>query len=48
MFTDIVGCTALMNKDEHVAFALLNKNRELQKPIIESFKGKWIKELGDG
>ncbi|MGB5646753.1 MAG: adenylate/guanylate cyclase domain-containing protein, partial [Muriicola sp.] len=48
MFTDIVGYTALMNKDEHVAFAFLNKNRELQKPIIESFKGKWIKELGDG
>ena len=24
------------------------KNRELQKPIIEDFKGQWIKELGDG
>ena len=48
MFTDIAGYTAIMNQDEHIAFAYLNKNRELQKPIIESFNGKWIKELGDG
>lgn len=48
MFTDIVGYTALMGEDENKAFDLLNKNRELQKPLIESFKGKWIKELGDG
>ena len=48
MFTDIVGYTALMGADETKAFDLLNKNREMQKPIIESFKGKWIKELGDG
>ncbi|MBL7870749.1 MAG: hypothetical protein JNM78_03985 [Cyclobacteriaceae bacterium] len=48
MFTDIVGYTTLMGKDEHKAFALLNKNRQLQKPIIESFGGRWIKEMGDG
>ncbi len=48
MFTDIVGYTALMGEDEQKAFDLLNKNRALQKPIIESFNGKWIKELGDG
>ncbi|CAE7357576.1 cya3 [Symbiodinium microadriaticum] len=48
MFTDIVGYTALMNQDEHIAFAYLSKNRELQKPIVESFGGRWIKELGDG
>lgn len=28
MFTDVVGYTALMGKDEQKAFALLKKNRE--------------------
>ena len=48
MFTDIVGYTALMGNDEQRAFELLNKNREIQKPIIEQYNGRWIKELGDG
>ncbi|MEP7323930.1 MAG: adenylate/guanylate cyclase domain-containing protein [Saprospiraceae bacterium] len=48
MFTDIVGYTALMGNDEQKAFSILNKNRALQKPIIEQFYGRWIKELGDG
>lgn len=48
MFTDIVGYTALMGNDEQKAFDFLIKNRELQKPIIEQFNGRWIKELGDG
>jgi adenylate cyclase len=48
MFTDIVGYTSIMGSDEEKAFGLLKKNRELQKPIIESFNGRFIKELGDG
>ncbi len=48
MFTDIVGYTALMGEDEQKAFSLLKKNRELQKPIIKQYNGRWIKELGDG
>ena len=48
MFTDIVGYTALMGNDEQKAFFILNKNRALQKPIIEQYNGRWIKELGDG
>ena len=48
MFTDIVGYTALMGNDEQRAFEFLKKNRELQKPIIEKFNGRFIKELGDG
>ncbi|MEP6616794.1 MAG: adenylate/guanylate cyclase domain-containing protein, partial [Ginsengibacter sp.] len=48
MFTDIVGYTAMMGRDENKAFELLNKNRAIQKPIIEEFGGRWIKELGDG
>jgi len=48
MFTDIVGYTALMGDDEEKAFEFLKKNRALQKPIIEQYNGRWIKELGDG
>jgi len=48
MFTDIVGYTAMMGKDEQRAFELLDKNRGIQKPIIEEFNGQLIKELGDG
>lgn len=48
MFTDIVGYTALMGRDEHGAFNLLKHNREIQKPLIRHFNGTWIKELGDG
>lgn len=48
MFTDIVGYTALMGKNEQKAFELLRKNREIHKPIIEEFGGRLIKELGDG
>ncbi len=48
MFTDIVGYTALMGEDEQKAFELLDKNRQLQKPLIEQYDGTWIKELGDG
>lgn len=48
MFTDIVGYTALMGEDEQKAFELLRKNRQIQRPLIERYTGKWIKELGDG
>ena len=48
MFTDIVGYTALMGKDEQKAFELLNRSRAIQKPIIEKYSGLWIKEIGDG
>ena len=47
MFTDIVGYTALMGDDEQQAFELLKQNRELHKPLIEKYNGKWIKEIGD-
>ena len=48
MFTDIVGYTALMGRDEQKAFEILKKNREIQKPLIKHYNGTWIKELGDG
>ena len=48
MFTDVVGYTSLMGEDEGRAFEILKKNREIQRPLIERYGGKWIKELGDG
>ncbi len=48
MFTDIVGFSALMAQDEDLALAVLKKNRDIQRPIIQQYGGKWIKELGDG
>lgn len=48
MFTQIVGYTELISSDEDKAFRLLRKNRRIQKPIIEKYKGKWLKEIGEG
>ena len=48
MFTDIVGYTALMSKDEQKALALLQKNRDLQKSLAKKHHGEFLKEMGDG
>ena len=48
MFTDIVGYMALMSRDEAKALELLQRNRALLKPIIQQFRGEWLKEIGDG
>ncbi len=48
MFTDIVGYTALMGRNEDRALTLLEKNRQIHKPLIEKYQGRWIKEMGDG
>jgi len=48
MFTDIVGYTALMGRDEKKAFQMLRKNREIQRPLIKKYRGEWLKEIGDG
>ena len=48
VFTDIVGFTELSAKNEPAALELLNQQRELLKPIVESHKGVWLKEIGDG
>ena len=47
MFTDIVRYTALMGQNEEKVFDFHTKNRNLPRPIIEQFNGRWIKELGD-
>jgi len=38
----------LLGKDEQKAFELLKKNRLVQRPIIERYNGRWLKEIGDG
>ena len=48
MFTDIIGYTALMSRDEQKALALLQKNRKLQKSLAEKHNGEFLKEMGDG
>jgi len=48
MFTDIAGYTALMGKDEQLALQILHKNRKIHQPLIKKFRGKWLKEMGDG
>lgn len=48
MFTDIVGYTTLMSKDEQKALAILQKNRELQKSLAKKYNGEFLKEMGDG
>jgi TolB-like protein/class 3 adenylate cyclase/Tfp pilus assembly protein PilF len=48
MFTDVVGYSALMSKDEKLAMEVLEKNRSIHKAAIEKHTGQYIKEIGDG
>ncbi len=48
IFTDIVGYTALMGKDEDKAFDMLKRNHAIHKTLIKQFNGTMIKEVGDG
>ncbi len=48
MFTDIVGYTALMGRDEDKAYAMLAENLRIHKLLIEKYNGHLIKEIGDG
>ncbi len=48
VFTDIVGFSDLSSKNEPAALELLDKQRNLLKPIVDSYNGQWLKEIGDG
>ena len=48
VFTDIVGFTDLSSKNEPAALELLDRQRSLLKPIVDSYNGQWLKEIGDG
>jgi adenylate cyclase len=47
MFTDIVGYSAMSQKDEDLALELLEFHRSLLRNIFTNFKGNEIKTIGD-
>ncbi|MEN8251463.1 MAG: adenylate/guanylate cyclase domain-containing protein [Bacteroidota bacterium] len=48
MFTDIVGYTSLMSSNERKAIDIIKKNRRIHWRLIKKYRGKWLKEMGDG
>ena len=48
MFTDIMGYTALMHKDETLALTKLNRFKHQLKVRVSEFRGKIIQYYGDG
>ena len=47
VFTDIVGFTKLTAKDQQLASDLLDIQRAEFQPLVESYQGQWIKEVGE-
>ena len=47
MFTDMVGYTALGQKDESLSLALVEEQRKVIRPILTKHDGKEVKTIGD-
>ena len=48
MITDMVGYSALTQRDERLALALVREQEEIVFPIVQSHGGRVVKSLGDG
>ena len=48
VFTDMADFTTISTQDEDKAWALIQKQNEIIKPIVEKHNGEWLKEIGDG
>jgi class 3 adenylate cyclase len=48
MFTDIVGFTSLMARDEQETMKLLQENMQIQTTLADKHRGQILKEIGDG
>jgi adenylate cyclase len=48
MLTDMVGYSALTQRNERQALDLLGEHARIVRPILASFRGRTVKSLGDG
>lgn len=48
MFTDMVGYTALGQKNEPLSLVLVEEQRKIVRPILASNRGREVKTIGDG
>ena len=48
MFTDMVGWSALAQREERLALTLLEEHRTILRPIFTRFGGREVKTVGDG
>ena len=48
LFSDISGYSSLMSQNEDHALEITRINRDIQKQLIEQYRGTWLKEMGDG
>ncbi len=47
MFTDIVGYTALMARDEEAGRRARDRHEAVVRPLVERYDGEWIESPGD-
>jgi adenylate cyclase len=48
MFSDVVGYTAIMGRDEQQALRALEDHRQLLRLLLPKFNGRMVGEIGDG